>query len=509
MYQHQTFVIFTAIVSMVLKTVAGAQNSTVSMPNKDYALYVASNKREPYNFTESEDIDVQNDITWASLVWIHDPAKYIHSFKTPSGRNLSALAETLFTLYLWLDAGATIATVNHEYKVRFDASKCAQYVCSPSKICNARYYCLMRVLLNLPLNPEFKLEDDYRLCLVEQFNISLEEEDASSWRCNILLSNNQFDSTGNGAVGYQRTNCEDLFFDLTPQNWAKLRVDENLQIALRGGIDTGGVFWEGQRVNESTAEAVGRQFWYLRGVKCTIRSPCQPTLDCSRIGSYTATRLGKSDTPMKLPWVLLASSAIKNLNQQLVNQYSELKDAIQSLALDTFSIGYFYRVEKQDFSVRESLPGLCGLFTVLGGFVPVIGPFAEITGTVASGVAGYLASSAASSNPFEIQGPFAEKVLAYYRGLLSGMEDIVAKIFEGKRIGNFNLTDIISDGRWVDPDSLTRVSDLNRKIRTEILARSIDSLWKTPPSNKIWVLFTHLQDDTEGTKCHEGTSLKE
>ena len=484
-----------------------AQNGSLLVPQTDYGLYATTYQRQynhsegtiypmelgPYNLSKYEYNDVPPDYEYASLAWIHGPAEHA---------DIMDLIHLLNTLYFFFDADATVATLATSLFYE-EASDCAQHPCLQT--CNERFYCLMMALLLGSRRSHPDTEEVYIKCLAEKFDISRNEEDASTWKCHIFLTQSEWDTTDDGDVPNQHTNCEDNFFDLTHANWANSDVDENLQIALRGGVDTRGVFWEGQRAGEPMAEAIGRQFWDTRGVKCTIDTPCQPVLDCERIGSYTAIKLGKLHSPMKLPWVLFASSAFKNVNQQLVNQYNELKDAIESLALDTFSMDEFYKTERQDFSVQNSLTGLGGLFAIFGGFVPVVGPAIETAGTITSGVASYLANAAASNDPSEVQGAFSEKVLSYYRGLLSGMEDIVAKLFIGDRIGDFNLTDMIRNGSWVNPDSLTRVSDLNRKIRTEILARSIDSLWKTPPSNKVWVLFTHLQDDANKTKCRDGT----
>ncbi|KAI4142426.1 MAG: hypothetical protein L6R39_004942 [Caloplaca ligustica] len=210
-----------------------------------------------------------------------------------------------------------------------------------------------------------------------------------------------------------------------------------------------------------------------------------------------------------LPWVFLASSALKNINQQLINQYNELKGAIESLALDTFSIDEFFPTKSQDFDLQNSLAGLSGIFSILGGFVPVPGVGAAISaaGTIASGVGTFLANSAAAtSDPLEAQKLFSDKVLTYYRATLSGLDDAVTKLFAGEPIPapgpeSFNITDMTQHGAWVDPNAGANVSDLNTKIRLEILSRSIDSLWKTPPYNKMWVLFTDLQD-VDGTKCN-------
>lgn len=317
-----------------------------------------------------------------------------------------------------------------------------------------------------------------------------------------------------GSGWLDRGPCSALFWQLTQENWQVNKTDDCLQIALQGGVDYDGVYWGGRTEGETFAEALGRQFWNINGNTCTIKNPCDPVLDCTKIGSFTAVGLGKYGKPMRIPWTLFVSSALVNINRQLRNQYDELKDAIESLALDTFSIDDFFPKKSQDFALQNSLAGIGGLFSILGGFVPVAGPAIAAAGTIASGVGTFMANSiAASSDPLEAQKVFSQKVLDIYNGSLHAMDDLVEKLFKGDPIpgpvpGNFTILDMMKDGAWVDPKALTKVSDLNNKLRTEALSRSIDSLWKTRPSNKMWVLFTDLGDgDANSTKCDNGTSL--
>lgn len=145
--------------------------------------------------------------------------------------------------------------------------------------------------------------------------------------------------------------------------------------------------------------------------------------------------------------------------------------------------------------------------SILGGFVPVAGPAISGAGAIASGVGTFLSTAnAASNDPLEAQKTFAEQVLNFYKSVPKAMDHTVTRLFEGKQIpedgpGSFNITDMLKDGAWIDPDVLTPVSDLNAKIRLEILSRSIDALWKVWPYNKMWVLFTDLQNDTDTAAC--------
>lgn len=55
------------------------------------------------------------------------------------------------------------------------------------------------------------------------------------------------------------------------------------------------------------------------------------------------------------------------------------------------------------------------------------------------------------------------------------MDEAVTKLFEGESIpdnnpGSFNLTDMMENGAWVKPNSVTKVSNLNKKIKIDILS---------------------------------------
>lgn len=415
------------------------------------------------------------------------------------------LSDTLSYLHSWFIAGdpmIRLGSIGSD-----EGANCLGVECAPSEFCSKRYYCLFNVSLSDTGLSYF----DYLDCLEVYFDITSDgknDPESTTWRCLISLSSQSYDTLSEPANTEQFSPCGGPIWDLTDTNWVASGVDENLQIALNGGVDSNGVWWEGRRAGMTLSESLGLQFWNNEE-KCTLKTPCNPVLDCTKLGSFTAVALGRLHKPMMLPWVFLASSALKNINQQLINQYNELKGAIESLALDTFSIDEFFPTKSQDFDLQNSLAGLSGIFSILGGFVPVPGVGAAISaaGTIASGVGTFLANSAAAtSDPLEAQKLFSDKVLTYYRATLSGLDDAVTKLFAGEPIPapgpeSFNITDMTQHGAWVDPNAGANVSDLNTKIRLEILSRSIDSLWKTPPYNKMWVLFTDLQD-VDGTKCN-------
>ena len=59
----------------------------------------------------------------------------------------------------------------------------------------------------------------------------------------------------------------------------------------------------------------------------------------------------------------------------------------------------------------------------------------------------------------------------------------------------------MANGAWANSSILTKFTALETNLTLEILSRSIDALWKTFPSNKMWVLFVDLGDDPSRKKC--------
>ncbi|KAL8969712.1 MAG: hypothetical protein Q9183_001868 [Haloplaca sp. 2 TL-2023] len=437
------------------------------------------------------------------LVWTHTPGITDLRYGSESFNNV------LIGLYTWLtfDDAVTVSIVGPEtgqpYFIGNDVCEIAQ--CAAPAMCNAMYYCLYQDLLEGPFAGWFRNRLPlFHDCLYEKYGIDHRDGDPSAWRCAILLSSYTRKLTFN-----QLQPCNADIYNLSQSNWRDQHVDRNILTSQQGGIDTLGVYWEGRGEGETFSQSFGLQFWNLLGLQCSLASPCQQGLDCSAIGSFTAVALGRYPQPMRLPWVVLASVAFKNIDQQLRNQFSELGDAIESLGLNTFSVDVFFPTKEQNVNFQNGLAGLSGILSILGGFLPVVGPSVSAVGTIVSGLGTFFSESIAdATDPQQAQKVFADQVTDFYTAALAAMDDTVAKLFAGESIsapGNksFNITDMMKDGAWVNTSALTPVSELNRKIKIETLSRSIDALWKTPPHNKLWVLFTDLHDDMNGTLCQD------
>ncbi|KAI4208984.1 MAG: hypothetical protein LQ351_008046 [Letrouitia transgressa] len=78
--------------------------------------------------------------------------------------------------------------------------------------------------------------------------------------------------------------------------------------------------------------------------------------------------------------------------------------------------------------------------------------------------------------------------------MINGLDNITDTLFNGSNIGDFNISVVIAQGAWVENTVLQRVSNIEESFRIELISRSIDRLWKTPTSNKMFVLFVETAD---------------
>ena len=444
----------------------------------------------------------------ATLLWTHTPT-------STSVEAENSFIDTTNTMGAWFLSGDPIIALlpdkylqGNDFFADSDAEAqpldCATHDCSPNAVCGPYFYCMM--------NMKLKDEDNYQVfrdCLINILKLEPTAIENVSWSCLISLSSDLGDRFN---LYDQFEICQSSSWNLSRENWVNINVDELLQLSLHGGVDDRGLYWEGRRQGEIVAQAVGRQFWNIPGgIECSVKAPCRIPLDCTRIGSWTALSLGYLGRVTRQPFTYLVSSAFLNLNQQLWNQYNELKDALQSLALDTFSIGTFFPSDKRDFDVQNSLTGLSIMFTILGGIIPGGAALTLVSaGTIASGVGSFLANSGQGLSN-QAQQLFSGQVKIFYNTLIQGLENLTAQLFAGESISNpgpggdnIDIFDIIRNGTWVNTDSLTKVSELSKKTRREILARCIDSLWKSPTSNKMWVLFTSVEGDNKTQACLDG-----
>ena len=106
------------------------------------------------------------------------------------------------------------------------------------------------------------------------------------------------------------------------------------------------------------------------------------------------------------------------------------------------------------------------------------------------------------------QKDFAAKLQEIHQRLVESLDEFSTKLLSGDPIPNsvtnqsFDILDMMRNGSWVAADSISSISNVGKYLRTDMMSRSINALWKTPTSNKMWVFFYDLQDnETSKEKC--------
>ncbi|KAI9719249.1 MAG: hypothetical protein M1812_003579 [Candelaria pacifica] len=192
----------------------------------------------------------------------------------------------------------------------------------------------------------------------------------------------------------------------------------------------------------------------------------------------------------------------------LSDKYLAIKGALGVLGLDTFLISDLFPAPDQRFDIGDTLTGLGTILSVVSGFVPVIGPGIAAAGASLPTIGTFLSSTVASKSDQVLVGQreFAPKVREIYTSYIDALDETGRKLFKGESINtttdSFNITDMMTGGAWVNVSALTPLAAVEKIFTVEILSRSIDALWKTPTSIKMWVLFVDLQDDpVSKTNC--------
>ena len=162
--------------------------------------------------------------------------------------------------------------------------------------------------------------------------------------------------------------------------WIEVNTEQNIQTFLQGGLDAESVRWFRPDAPYPFPENLGNQLLNVRRFTCSLEEACTTQLDCNNIGSHSVLGLGAA--VMKSQWGFFAIAALKNINQQLLNQYGAIKGATISAALATFNIGDFFPKPDAEFGLLNSLSGFGTIFAVVGGFAPVLGPGLAAAGSI-------------------------------------------------------------------------------------------------------------------------------
>ena len=305
-------------------------------------------------------------------------------------------------------------------------------------------------------------------------------------------------------------NCYEGRWKAGQYTWETEDTDDNLALVTSGGgADTEGVWWAGMEPGEDLSVYLGSIMLGSFDFKCRLETKCGTELECNRIGSRQALALGTNNEVLLSIWGFVTIRALINLNDQLSNQYIAIKGAAIAATLELFKVQMFYPIPDQRFSLANVLSGLGTAFSIIGGFVPAVGPVIGGAGALLPAIGQSLGNKLGESiTPEVIQENVAQKLEIIYSNYVAELNTMTTSLFKGDKIdeaGNITLLNMLKEGAWANKSALTPVSLIEQQMKVELLSRSIDALWKTKSSNKMWVLFTDLQDDKNGTLCKNNT----
>ena len=395
----------------------------------------------------------------------------------------------------WLSASnldVTVALLNSPFPPPCPGGSCSTTLeCEPIFDC-LFYWDTYTSVANDAAAKKSAFNSGFYICLTKQAALP-------SLRCVLQIEPLSQDITDQNPV-----DCSTATWDLSTTNWGDQTTNAQFEIFVNGGVDRNGNWWRGADPTLSLSEQMGIQLLNYRSFLCSLETPCTLPLDCATVG-YTKT-FGK---PLRrTPWAFFVLNSLEHLNYQLSNQYQALQGAAIGATLATFNIDQFYPKQNQQFNLRDALTGLGTIFGAASGFVPIIGTGLGLAGQILPAIGNYI-SPPVATDPLVAQKTFAPKVQEIYSTYVRRIDELGRALFNGTRIKGaegFNLGAVLHDGAWVNPSVLSQIPDVEGQLKVEILSRSINALWSTPTSNKRWVLFVDLQDDTTKTKCLNDTS---
>ena len=293
------------------------------------------------------------------------------------------------------------------------------------------------------------------------------------------------------------TGCGDIGSLLTAETWRNAATDKNLQVFVEGGVDTEGLWWPGSSGDFS--QALFSQLLGSEATECSLNTPCNAILNCHQVGS----RLSKKGAVSESRWGILTLIAVINMNKALASQYAAVRTSGSGLGLETLNLDQFFPRPNPSINLSKAWAGMSTAFALTTGVMPNLStPFGSI-GLMVSAL-GDLAKSQWLEIPAEGRIASQKTIQPLSRDLLERWLDAynaaVSNIFKGKRQGEVNITKLLWEGAWIDTKNIQAIGAGG--IDVEFASRAVNELWKTAPSNKVWVSFVDLHDDPASpVKC--------
>lgn len=245
------------------------------------------------------------------------------------------------------------------------------------------------------------------------------------------------------------------------------------------------------------------------GFYCTLESSCPGPSDCNSCGSRTTlgTAIPHTNAVYRSSWGYILLQAFSVFNAQLENNYKALQGAAINAALETFNIGEFYPHSDAEIRLEGVLSGLTLGLSIFSAIIPLVTEGAKVLSEAAEvfgAISTYIGEGLGESKDLlATQKTFASSITNIYNGLVAQLDSVGNALLSGQPIAGIRIEDILRNGTWATTPQLTSVPTLEKNLRTEIFARSINSLWKTYSSNKMWLTFTLLSGND--TCLHDQT----
>ena len=478
-------------------------------------LFYSVGLRDPPEWSADDlEYPLINPITYGwtaqQLVFAYDPAGY-QGRPINNGVELydffdSYLFQVISVYLTWIEPYDVIQLLPNTVfgnPVEYYTGACPRGICSSFEDCAPIYDSLLRPLADSQLNDHDRSHYQFPPKITNSL-LDAMPKIQKPLECQLLLLN-----TTQWNQGLEP--CEAI----SSGTWRSVATDNNLRIFKDGGIDS-----DGLRIyalgNESLSSKLREDFLGANPINCTLETLCEAPQDCDQVGSrFTATR-GKPR--FRSNWGYHALTAIANINQQLFNQFQALQSAGIEVSLAAFNIDDYFPKPDKGVGLDNILTGLSTVLSVVSGFVPFLGPGFAVAGatsgalgTIASTAGSYLERSVADnvdrSDPNVAQKRFAPIVRQIFKYFSESLDNITAQLLRGDKIDDkFDIYDMMRGGAWVDQSSLSRITDVQAQLFYEIISRAINGLWKTPTSNKMWVLYVDLDDNEAKDKCNNDTS---
>ncbi|KAI4261145.1 MAG: hypothetical protein L6R42_003652 [Xanthoria sp. 1 TBL-2021] len=276
-------------------------------------------------------------------------------------------------------------------------------------------------------------------------------------------------------------NCNGRSFDLTVDNWNKLKVDESIRAFWQGGTDAEGVEWPGAESYRQPKEfttLLGRKLqnkgaWTCSGLPFDASCDAEP---CSEIGRYN--KAGKMNGI--------------GIGQEAASEYAS------QIALD-----FVKPKEEPKLWFKDLFAAAAAAFGILGALPaascqPWVSGANAVAGLIGTEVGLHLKGPTEERN-FQTASTFALAIEQFSKQARESLEVANNLILNSANDATLN---VIAGGQWINAPGFTQ-TDIAEFYKRNMIARGINAIWRQYP---VYVYYVWLDDagakpGDKGTKC--------